>query len=341
MVTPPMERGAREAGEPLSAEERASVVEQIAERFESRYVSPEIGARYAQALRKASTSGAYASISDPAAFAQRLTDDLQAVAADGHVRVITEGTARPLLGRMRGEGSPALEEARLLGDGVAYLRFNLFPNDPATANAARAFLLANAEVSTVIIDARTNRGGGLLVMDTILPLFFAETTTLMRTDLRETVAREMGSPPPTLVPQDAPPGITRTDHVVTPDGSETRLRDARVLYLTSSKTGSAAEHLALALKRTDRGTVIGETTAGAGNPGIALPVGRFSVFVPFGRVYDPSTGNGWEGTGIEPDVVVPAAEALRRALELAGQPADVARRLAATVDAESHQPQSN
>lgn len=319
----------------LTAEERSSVVEEIAKHFETRYVSPEIGARYAQALRAASASGAYASLSDPAAFARRLTADLQAVAADRHVSVIPGGMARPMMRRMGGDGSSALEEARMLADGVAYLRFSFFPNDPATADAARAFLLANADASAVIIDARTNPGGGLLVMDRLLPLFYGETTTLMRSDLRETVAREMGTPPPTLVPQTAPPGIARTDHVVAPDDAETRLRDARVLYLTSGRTGSAAEHLAMALKHTSRGTVIGETTAGAGNPGLALPVGRFSVFVPFGRAYDPATGRGWEGSGVEPDVAVPAADALRRALELAGQPADEARRLAAEVDARS------
>lgn len=95
-------------------------------------------------------------------------------------------------------------------------------------------------------------------------------------------------------------------------------------YLTSSKTASAAEHLALALKRTGRATLVGETTAGAGHYGRPIAVGRFSVFIPFGRTYDPDTGIGWEGTGVAPDVATPAERALEVALALAERSANEA-----------------
>ena len=94
--------------------------------------------------------------------------------------------------------------------------------------------------------------------------------------------------------------------------------------LTSSSTASAAEHLALALKRTGRATLVGETTAGAGHYGRPIPVRRYSVFVPFGRTYDPQAGQGWEGTGVAPDVATPADRALEVALSLAAASADQA-----------------
>ena len=44
---------------------------------------------------------------------------------------------------------------------------------------------------------------------------------------------------------------------------------------------------------------------------------RFALFVPTGRAISPITGTTWEGTGVVPDIEVPAEQALERALGLA------------------------
>ena len=44
----------------------------------------------------------------------------------------------------------------------------------------------------------------------------------------------------------------------------------------------------------------------------------YAAFVPVGRTFDPDTGKSWEGTGVTPDVAVPADKALDEALKLAG-----------------------
>ena len=44
----------------------------------------------------------------------------------------------------------------------------------------------------------------------------------------------------------------------------------------------------------------------------------YAAFIPVGRTFDPDTGQGWEGTGVKPDVEVPADKALDEALKLAG-----------------------
>ena len=41
------------------------------------------------------------------------------------------------------------------------------------------------------------------------------------------------------------------------------------------------------------------------------------IGVPFARAINPITKTNWEGTGVEPDVAVPAAQALEAALKLA------------------------
>jgi C-terminal processing protease CtpA/Prc len=43
----------------------------------------------------------------------------------------------------------------------------------------------------------------------------------------------------------------------------------------------------------------------------------FMVGVPFAKSLDPVTKTNWEGTGVEPDVKMPAADALATAEKLA------------------------
>ena len=313
------------AVKPLDATERRDVLQKLAKTLEANFVFPETGAMYAAMLRANLASGAYDGLTDPDAFGTKVTADLQAVASDGHLRLATETawqTPRPpaagIPASAKASGPPGLEEAKMIGD-VAYLRFNQFVDEAPEPEKARAFLLAHADAKAVIIDARPHRGGGLGVMDAILPLLYAKTTHLLRMDTRAGI--EDSGPlveGPTLVRQASPPTLVSHDHVVIPDKGETRLQKVPVYYLTSRRSASAAEHLALAFKRTHRATLVGETTRGAGHYGGILEVGdRFGAFVPVGRSYDPDTNWDWEGKGVAPDVAVPTDQALDEALKLA------------------------
>lgn len=304
----------------LSPAQQQEVVARYADLLETRYLDVEIGRRYAERLRKQLAVGAYAGLTDRDALGERVTADLQAISPDRHLRLATqEAFAKPRVREdapqsVRPRGPEGLEGARMIGD-VAYLRFNMLPTAPASGDAARAFLLAHADASAVIIDARALRGGGEPVMDALLPLFYARPTKLLRLDMRSAGPDDDGEETPAMVRQAAPEGIIRLDHQVTPDAVEIRLQGTPLYYLTSRRTASAGEHLALALKRTGRAVLIGEITAGAGHFGWieTLPHG-FAGFVPVGRTYDPDTGFDWEGRGVTPDILVPADAALDDAL---------------------------
>jgi len=308
----------------LNADERDETVRRLAEALAAIYLYPSVGERYAEALRVALKANAYDGVHTRQDLADRLRADLQTVAPDAHLRLLPndliEDHSSPEIvsGTVLPEGIEAMD---MMGSdrGVAYLRFTAFPHDPRTAPAARAFLLDNAgSTSAVIIDARALPGGGIEVMDAILPLFFDKRTVLVSMDTR--AAAENESPfteGATLIRRAGPAGFVTYDHVVMPDKQERRLRKVPLYYLISSETASAGEHLALALKRTGRGTLIGETTRGANHFGALVPVGsRLTAFVPVGRTYDPDTGCDWEGEGIEPDVALPAEAALEEALRL-------------------------
>ena len=321
----------------------AQAIDTLADTLAARFVDPASGQRYAQMLRTNLAAGKYEDLGDAKAVAQRLTQDLQAVAADGHLRVdVAPGT-----GVIRGPGGggprrvagpqdgprapspqasafapidlPSVAETRWIADGVAYLRFNQFAGEPASIAAIHSFVKDYANARAIIIDTRTlSRGGGMAEMDALFPYLFYRETVLVEM----AVAGSNGGPAPpgsnTLREVPGPAGMVVRQHVAVPDTGERRLAKAKVFYLTSKRTRSAGEHFALALQRTHRGTLIGERTAGANHFGGIEPIGAgLAAFIPVGRTYDPDTGKDWEGTGIVPDIEVPADQALDRALALA------------------------
>ena len=87
-----------------------------------------------------------------------------------------------------------------------------------------------------------------------------------------------------------------------------RLADRPIFVLTSSRTFSGAEHFAYNLKALKRATIVGETTSGASHAGTRTPPRPIAV---------PEQKPVWEGTGVQPDVPVNAADALRIAESLA------------------------
>jgi len=72
------------------------------------------------------------------------------------------------------------------------------------------------------------------------------------------------------------------------------------------------------LKMLKRATLVGETTSGRSHMGMAHQIDdHFMIRVPGIRVINPISKTNWEGTGVEPDVKVKAADALETAKKLA------------------------
>ena len=317
----------------------------LADLLEIGYVIPDIGKRFAAMLRQKVAAKAYAGITDPGELGDRLTADLATVSVDRHLRVLPEamlgtndrphpqpvdGAAKPpAAAPPRAPAGPqprrrvAIEDAGWVATDVAYIRFTEFPDDPDTAAVCDRFMRDHASAKAVVIDCRYNGGGGIMQMNAILPFLFAKPTVLVQMEMVAAIAKARGNPfdgDAFVRPASgAAPGIIRTEHYVVPRTDETRLFGAKAFYLTSGRTASAAEHLALAFKHTGRATLIGETSAGANHFGGFEPIGGgLAVFLPVGRTIDPATGEDWEGTGIVPDVAVAPTLALQEALTRAG-----------------------
>jgi C-terminal processing protease CtpA/Prc len=318
----------------ITSEEARKTALDLAAKLDEAYVFPEVAKRYEAMLRTNAASGAYGGIHSARALAQRLTLDLRAVSADAHLAV-TLRTPEPAVQQASSGPRPRfpwkpIEEERWLAPGIAYIRFNVFPGDDATVSAVRDFMLTHAAAKTIIFDNRTHHGGGLAEMNAMFPYLFSKPTVLVTMDTRAGVGDPDQEPFVRNVP--GPSGVIRREHFVDPSKTEKRLFKAKVFVLTSGATGSAAEHMTLALKRTHRATIIGEPTAGAGHYGGEVDIGdKFQAFIPVGRTFDPDTGKDWEGTGVEPDVAVPARDALVEALVRSGVKRAEAERIDATV----------
>ena len=315
---------AEPAPAPFTATDARTVVPALAAAIEENYVFPATGKRYAQSIGAKLAAGAYDNLATQDEFAKAVTFDLQAVAADGHLKLLTPDMVAKFKNRRRPDGGAEnfIEKSGWIAPGVAYISFTLFSGSDQELADLRQFLASHSDAKTLVIDVRKHRGGGMDEMDVMFAQLFAKPTDLLELDTRAAVdSRDSDGTEDaaTLFKVAAPAGVVRRLHRAVPAGQATGLQSAKVFVLTSSHSASAAEHFALALKRTGRATLIGETTRGAGNYGQTFPLpGGYAAFIPFGRTFDPATGEGWEGTGVKPDVAVPADQALDEALKRAG-----------------------
>lgn len=276
------------AGE-IDAAARARLVLDIAELVEAEYVFPDVAARAGAGLRELAAAGMDGAPGEPADLATWLSTHLLRLTTDKHVRVRVRGVVSDIA-----DSACGWREARMLADGIGYLRVDRFYRaDECRAEYDRA-LAAVAGCRAVIVDLMRNGGGSDANM-LLASYFLAEDTLLNRIEWRRGEPLEFRAGPSPL-PQLAP---------------------VPLYVLVSSTTFSAAEGVAYALQQCGRAVIVGETTRGGANPNrfFALDHG-LEVSVSIGRTVNAASGTNWEGVGVVPDVAVPADQALAKALEL-------------------------
>jgi len=309
---------------PFAASDAQQIIPNLADALEANYVVPDTGRRYAAMLRANLAAGRYASFPDSGAFAETVTAELQTVAPDAHLVLVAPRTDRPSSSAPSSappDQPPPIGKAGWIVPGIAYLEFRSFPSDKETLSKLRDFLASHSKARVLIIDLVSEHSGGWVgEADVLFSDLFRRPMDLVAIDIRKAVDERMGGLPTgqSIRKVDAPAGVVRYIHSVTPSPAA-RLKTAKVYVLISNRTISAGEHLAFALKESHRAVLIGERTRGAGNveTDITMPLG-YTAVIPFGRAYDPRTGRGWEGVGVQPDIPVPAANSLTEALRRAG-----------------------
>lgn len=77
--------------------------------------------------------------------------------------------------------------------------------------------------------------------------------------------------------------------------------DTPVFVITSNHTASAAEYFALTIKEMNRGIVLGDTTAGAGNPSTIVTFGNYFAQISICEI-ETINGTTIEGKGLYPNI---------------------------------------
>jgi C-terminal processing protease CtpA/Prc len=183
-------------------------------------------------------------------------------------------------------------QTKTLSGNVGYLELAGFaPGSAAQEKAAQAMsALANSDA--LIIDLRYCPGGAAEMVDFLASYFFdAEPRVLMNRFIRPTNERVQNKTLANI------PGK--------------RMPDTDLYILTSAHTASAGESFSYTLQQWGRAQIVGEKTAGAGYNNIIIPLGKNLAFsISYGRPEHPRSGKGWEAVGVQPDIAVPAGEAL-------------------------------
>jgi len=290
----------------IDAATRTQVIDGVVKRLNDSYVFPDVAKKMEQSIRERVSKHEYDEITSAKTFAMTLTKDLQAVSNDKHLRVRYSNRPIPERGPRR---EPTAEEReqekqelswmnhgftkveRLRGN-LGYIEFLNFLNPDLAADTVAAAMNFVNGTDALIIDMRQNGGGSPAMVALVCSYLFGSEPV----HLNDLYWREGN----------------RTDEFWTrKEVAGKRYLNKDIYVLTSKRTFSGAEEFTYNLKNLKRATIIGETTGGGAHPGGGFRITEhFGMFVPTGRAISPITKTNWEGTGVTPDVDVPADQAL-------------------------------
>lgn len=299
----------------IDSQLRKQIVENIVRELKAKYIAPERVKDIESYLRKRLQDGAYDKLEKPTPFAVALTEDLRAASKDGHLFV----TYDPALERaiLAAPATPGVElpelpptaehlaairrsnygfhKLEILRGNVAYLDLRGFVDLNQSRESAVAAMSFLANSDAIIIDLRNNPGG-FINTETFLASYF------------------YGVDPVELLSRYHREGDVTVREWTLREVPGKRLPYVDLYILTSHDTASAGEGFSFIMQRRNRARIIGERTAGGGYGNRETSIGKgFVFFISVFRQFDPRTGRGWQGVGVEPDIAVPAERALSAA----------------------------
>ena len=300
----------------IDAARKQAVVDEIATLFNKNYIFAETAQKVEEALRAKLKAGDFDKAATAPDFAQAVAAVILDVSKDRHTGFAYNPAMAEDLRRLRSRSEEEakkvrerqLEEGRRdnfgfrkveqLPGNIGYLDFRVFESPAEAGPTAIAAMNFLANCDAIIVDLRQNGGGDPAQIQLISTYFFADPVHLNDLYARATDMTE--------------------NYWTLPYVPGSRAAGADLYILTSARTFSGAEEFTYNMKNLKRATVIGETTGGGAHPTNTMIVQNdFLLRVPFARAINPVSKTNWEGTGVTPDIDVPAAEAFDKAYALA------------------------
>lgn len=298
----------------INAAERTQIIEELLKTLNKSYVFLETAKSMETDIRRRMQNKEYDNIKSAKEFAKQLTDDLQAVSLDKHLRVgfssepipVKQPNNKPTAEEkaanlfFQNRFNSGFERVERLDGNIGYIDLRHFYDPQLGVETIAAAMSFVANTDALIIDLRQNGGGDPEMLPLISSYLFGDKPV----HLNDLYYREINK----TVEYRTKPNVAGKKYGA----------DKPVYILTSNYTFSGAEAFAYDLKNLKRAVIIGETTRGGANPGETIRLTEnFGVFVPTGRAINPITKTNWEGTGVTPDVAVPKEQALKIAYIMA------------------------
>lgn len=282
---------------------KEAIINKISDALNEYYINENSAGKMEAFIKQKYNNGDYAGIKDLGAFTRLLTKDLQSVSNDFHLTVspYEGGTNEEFDQEMdrqrilelptRRKGNFGFRKAMILDGNIGYLDFRGFYFAREAGPTAVAALNFLAYCDALIIDLRKNGGGQPSMMQLIASYFFKKPTLLTSFYYRNGDIKQFWT----------------TDSIQGPSMADTPL-----YILVSHQTFSAAEGFSYSLKHLGRATIIGETTRGGAHPQrpYFFPEESITINIPYAKGVNPMTKTNFEGKGVEPDIKVPAEDAL-------------------------------
>jgi len=291
----------------LDAAERQRVLDGAIANLRQYYFDREIAQETALALLAHETRGDDNAATDGEAFAGLLTKQMRDASHDLHLIMeysrerlpehppesTSESVARYRTAML--QENCMFKKVEILPHNIGYMQLNFFADTSVCQSTATAAMASLNHADAIIFDLRDNPGGLENMVVLIASYLFDH-------------------PQYVYSPRESPTERYWTRSPV----KGNRLADKPVYVLTSGSTWSGAEQFSYDLKMLKRATIVGETTRGGTHAGVFHRIDdHFGMGIPEVKPINPFGKADWEGTGVEPDVKVKAANALKVAQKLA------------------------
>lgn len=280
----------------ITKKEKEEIVEMISANLLETYINLDTAKEMTLALK----SNKYNAFTDYDLFAETVTQDLQNVSHDLHLklnyepkkiaqskRVIPEAIKlkrQKMMKQKMAEVNYGFTEIKVLNGNIGYLNLRMFADTTYAKGAATAAMNFLYNTNAIIIDLRTN-GGGVPSMMQLLSSYFTNAKPVLLSNFYE---RKTDTK-------------TQLFTFETVDGK--KMTNKPLYILTSKKTFSAAEAFTYTLKHIDKAIVVGEITKGGANRTKRINLNDdFSISIPYIKTTHPVTKTNWEGKGVQPTI---------------------------------------
>jgi C-terminal processing protease CtpA/Prc len=239
--------------------------------------------------------------------AQMITEMLRKETKDKHFNVI----AYPIQPEQQQQQAPAtnttstggIASTKILKNNIGYIKWDLCMAGPEAFSKLRNALELVKDCKELIFDITDNPGG-----DGASSAFINQ--FLYKSKDYQTL----------LIKKCTGEADWHQSEVIFNYENGPKLFDMPLYILVNDKTFSAAEYFAFTAKEMKRATIIGKTTAGAGNPGSGMNFSStgsetgFFMFIPNCQIITRA-GHFLEGVGVQPDVQLKSSDWVNETIE--------------------------